>query len=161
MNSPNVSEIEAFVRRALIHDGKRFINKDTACDVTVPSGVSARFDFRGWGHRSGAVFVIESKWPVSHEVKFAKELARIRAAVAAREVPTRDGKPILSINVNVRALEQPEITEDDLAWVKAIIERIAPVCDEWSGGSMRSYAVSPSAVKKYNGGAVAEIGEAP
>lgn len=160
MNSPNVSEIEAFVRRALIHDGKCFINKDTACDVTVPSGVFARLDFRGWGHRSGAVFVIESKWPVSHDVMFATELARIRAAVAAIEVPTRDGKPILSINVNVRPLEQPEMTEDDLAWAKAIIERVVPVCDEWCGGSGRSYAVSKSEVEKYNSGGADGIGGA-
>ena len=51
MNSPNVSEIEAFVRRALVNDGTGFINEDTACGVTVPSGVSAKFSFRGWGYR--------------------------------------------------------------------------------------------------------------
>ena len=104
--------------------------------------------------------MIESNWPVSHEVKFAKELARIHAAVAAIEVPARDGQPILSISVNVRSLEKPEMAEDDLAWVKAIIERVVPVCDEWNGGSTRSYAVSPPDIKKYNSGVADEIGGA-
>lgn len=135
-----------YILRALVlaDDGRTFANKAFPCPrITTPSGIVAKFSFRGWGLRGGAVFSLDTEWTPRIEETHADDVARIRREIAAIAIPTQDGRPIGRVTFSTRQSEQPAMPESDIAWMRAIIETVTPVVDDWNGGEQKSYAVDP------------------
>lgn len=150
--------VRAFVRDSLRLDegGRQFAAGGLAAgrhfiDVVVPSGLAAKLVFRGWGARCGAFFVLETPWPDQVERTHADDLRRIREAVAAIEVPRRDGRPICRIDVTCEAWLRPQLDPRDVAWGLRVISSVVRVAESWGADEWRSYGVSPEDVRSANG----------